>query len=578
MKILFFDTETTGLPKDWNAPLSDLKNWPRLVQLAWQVYDQHQNLIEENDFVIKPNGFTIPIEASNVHKITTEKANQTGENLDKVLQLFYHSVIESNLLVAHNYNYDYSIMGSELLRNGKDNILDKKQNICTMKSSTDFCQIPGPYGYKWPKLEELHSILFNESFNAHNALDDIKATASCFWKLTSLNIIEPIKPERILNTNSTDEKVVELINKSFQKCQIKDFRKFTLEDYRILTDIDSSNSSHEWVKMYKQSLKLRLYPDIDRDKFIVRDLDLNQCERRDIYDEEVPGNDSYDVDFQDPWEDLYMYSVMDQNPEIDYNEIDYHKAGISPFATSTVVLKRDSEGKTAIEINYYKGQEICKKHFLNGILVFYVEYDFNPFQIRHHKKYDKNGKLISSYNIFDINNKLSYYACYGNKGKISSIQIFKNGRIQSIIRYDNFYNIRHLGNYSQHLDYPSLNYIEDILYHDSSLGYIKRNYIFKGDELVIEYGETKIGNKIWDRTSYSKPEVNFGYYLADGLDGMNENESEIFQEICSQHKKSSLICFYIPGKSLPNYDCRGKIRISSLIDLGIEEEPDDLPF
>ena len=216
MKILFFDTETTGLPKDWNAPLSDLKNWPRLVQLAWQVYDQYQNLIEENNFIIKPNGFTIPIEASNVHKITTEKANQTGENLDKVLQLFYNSVIESNLLVAHNYNYDYSIMGSELLRNGKDNILDKKQNICTMKSSTDFCQISGPYGYKWPKLEELHSILFNESFNAHNALDDIKATARCFWKLKNRNIISVSK----LTVNCYDPKLAlsEGLNKIIKQC------------------------------------------------------------------------------------------------------------------------------------------------------------------------------------------------------------------------------------------------------------------------------------------------------------------------------------------------------------------------
>ena len=189
MKILFFDTETTGLPKDWNAPLSDLKNWPRLVQLAWQVYDQHQNLIEENDFIIKPNGFTIPLEASNVHKITTQKANKTGEDLDKVLRLFCNSVIESNLLVAHNYNYDYSIMGSELLRNGKENCLKEKENICTMKASTAFCKIPGPYGNKWPKLEELYDKLFNETFNTHNALDDIKATSKCFWELISKKLI-----------------------------------------------------------------------------------------------------------------------------------------------------------------------------------------------------------------------------------------------------------------------------------------------------------------------------------------------------------------------------------------------------
>lgn len=75
MRILFFDTETTGLPINWNAPVSDLNNWPRLVQLAWQVYNENQKLIEEYNFIVKPKGFSIPLEASNIHKITTEMAN-----------------------------------------------------------------------------------------------------------------------------------------------------------------------------------------------------------------------------------------------------------------------------------------------------------------------------------------------------------------------------------------------------------------------------------------------------------------------------------------------------------------------
>ena len=43
---LFFDTETTGLPKRWNAPVTDLENWPRLVQLAWIMYDDRGNMLE----------------------------------------------------------------------------------------------------------------------------------------------------------------------------------------------------------------------------------------------------------------------------------------------------------------------------------------------------------------------------------------------------------------------------------------------------------------------------------------------------------------------------------------------------
>ncbi|MDA9030138.1 3'-5' exonuclease, partial [Flavobacteriaceae bacterium] len=138
MKILFFDTETTGLPKNWKAPVEQIDNWPRLVQIAWQVYDQDENLIEEHEYIIKPDGFSIPLDATEVHKITTQKASEIGENINKVLSSFYQSVDDADILVAHNYSYDYSVVGSELLRNEYDNILKSKDHICTMLSSTDF--------------------------------------------------------------------------------------------------------------------------------------------------------------------------------------------------------------------------------------------------------------------------------------------------------------------------------------------------------------------------------------------------------------------------------------------------------
>ena len=60
---LIFDTETTGLPKKWNAPLSDSENWPRCVQIAWQIHDFSGECIENRSFLIKPEGYTIPYEA-----------------------------------------------------------------------------------------------------------------------------------------------------------------------------------------------------------------------------------------------------------------------------------------------------------------------------------------------------------------------------------------------------------------------------------------------------------------------------------------------------------------------------------
>ena len=203
MKLLFFDTETTGKAKDINAPVENLSNWPRLVQLAWQVCDDNQNLIEEYDFIVKPSGFTIPLNASEIHKITNEKANLIGTDITIVLHRFHASVSSADLLIAHNFSFDYGVMGSEFLRNNLTNILSSKNHICTMKSSTDFCKINGPYGYKWPTLPELYLKLFNEIYiDHHNALEDSKATARCFWELNKIKKYIKIKEPDVFDLHS----------------------------------------------------------------------------------------------------------------------------------------------------------------------------------------------------------------------------------------------------------------------------------------------------------------------------------------------------------------------------------------
>ncbi len=187
---LFFDTETTGLPRDWRAPLTDFDNWPRMVQLAYIVCDDAGNKITSRDFLIKPVGFSIPEDASRIHGITTEYARQNGMLLIDVLNEFYAILNKADYLVAHNMSFDEKIVGAEFLRNGVGNSLPAKTRICTMQSSTAYCGIPGPYGLKWPKLSELHRKLFSDDFsNAHDAVADISATAKCFWELCRLGVI-----------------------------------------------------------------------------------------------------------------------------------------------------------------------------------------------------------------------------------------------------------------------------------------------------------------------------------------------------------------------------------------------------
>jgi len=187
---LFFDTETTGLPKNYKAPAYDTSNWPRLVQLAYALYDYDATLIAEGDFIIKPNGFEIPEEASNIHRITNEMAINEGLPLSFVINEFYKLIEKTTNLVAHNMAFDEKIMGAEFIRSGYSDPLPFKNRICTMQTTTDFCKIENRFGYKWPKLQELHNKLFGFEFEeAHNAAADIHATAKCFWELRRLGIV-----------------------------------------------------------------------------------------------------------------------------------------------------------------------------------------------------------------------------------------------------------------------------------------------------------------------------------------------------------------------------------------------------
>ncbi|MCK9445564.1 3'-5' exonuclease [bacterium] len=191
---LFFDTETTGLPKRYNAPLNDFDNWPRLVQIAWILYDNKGKKILSKDYIIKPEGFTIPHESSLIHGITTARAIKEGCDLVDVLSEFEGLLDEADFLIGHNIDFDQKIMCVEFLRMGNENCFNNKAMFCTMKASTNFCAINSQYGYKWPKLSELHYKLFEKDFDeAHNALKDIEITAKCFWEMKKRGIISLIK-------------------------------------------------------------------------------------------------------------------------------------------------------------------------------------------------------------------------------------------------------------------------------------------------------------------------------------------------------------------------------------------------
>ncbi|MEQ9007025.1 MAG: PHP domain-containing protein, partial [Ekhidna sp.] len=192
---LIFDTETTGLPHNKTAPVEELDNWPRLVQIAWQLHDHSGKLLSTGNHIIKPEGFTIPFNAEKIHGISTKRALEVGEDLAEVLDKFSTDVKKAEVLVGHNIEFDNKIIGAEYLRTEKENLLADAKNIDTAEDTKEFCQLQGGPGgrLKSPRLIELYEKLFGEPFaDAHDAAYDVDATAKAFFECLKRSIIPTI--------------------------------------------------------------------------------------------------------------------------------------------------------------------------------------------------------------------------------------------------------------------------------------------------------------------------------------------------------------------------------------------------
>ncbi|PKV48189.1 DNA polymerase III alpha subunit [Aquimarina sp. MAR_2010_214] len=216
---LVFDTETTGLPKRWDAPISDTDNWPRCIQIAWQLHDAMGNCIEHQDYLVTPDGFNIPYDAEKIHGISTELATQDGITLQEVLEKFNIALSKTKFVVGQNVGFDVNIMGAEFYRLGVENKLQELPVLDTCTETTaQLCQIPGGRGgkFKLPTLTELHQHLFDTAFGeAHNATADVEATTRCFLELIRKQVFTieelDVAPDYFQNFAEANPKTVQLI-------------------------------------------------------------------------------------------------------------------------------------------------------------------------------------------------------------------------------------------------------------------------------------------------------------------------------------------------------------------------------
>ena len=207
MRILVFDTETTGLPKTKIINPDTLDKWPYVVQMSFIIYDSSLNdIIESKDYIIKiPESVIITEEISNINGITNQISKEKGIKINEVLNEFFYFLRNVDTLVGHNIEFDINMLRIELLRlinYGSMPELQRKyykhdlhllthfKNVsCTLKDSVELCNIHsinkfGKPFLKYPKLIELHNKLFNTSpSHLHNSFNDILVTLRCYMKL-----------------------------------------------------------------------------------------------------------------------------------------------------------------------------------------------------------------------------------------------------------------------------------------------------------------------------------------------------------------------------------------------------------
>lgn len=195
MKLIIFDTETTGLPPARHTPLISTARWPYIVQLSYVIYDTETNcIIKSVDTLIKLQpGIDIPEESTNIHGITQEMCQKHGRNIKEVLLEFNDALLQGDKLIAHNVQFDKNMLTVEYIRNKlTNNFVYNNISIpefCTMLNSIELCSLyrtnsSGRQYKKYPKLVELHETLFNEIPNGlHNAMADVIVCLRCYYKM-----------------------------------------------------------------------------------------------------------------------------------------------------------------------------------------------------------------------------------------------------------------------------------------------------------------------------------------------------------------------------------------------------------
>lgn len=197
---LCYDSETTGLIQ-FNLP-SEHPDQPRVTQLAAELFDDETGAtIASMDVIIKPDGWTIPLELQELTGITMERANTFGVPMEDALRMFFGLWMGADQRVAHNESFDARMLRIEIMRHshysmqavGEVPFADywkAAPAYCTQGNSTKILNLPPTAKMiaakrnhpKSPNLGEAYKFFTGQDlFGAHNAMVDVQACKQVFF-------------------------------------------------------------------------------------------------------------------------------------------------------------------------------------------------------------------------------------------------------------------------------------------------------------------------------------------------------------------------------------------------------------
>lgn len=185
MIALFFDTETTG----FRSP----QFTPEIVQIGAILQDtETRQVFTEINLLVQPFR-EIPRDATTIHGITTNVARKFGVSSDSVKSVFLEMLRCTDILVAHNIDFDLDMLRTWYY-SFLDEELEDKVLFDTMHELTPIMKLPktGENYYhddkypewKAPKLKEAYKHYFGKEFeNQHDAMADVRACRDVYFAM-----------------------------------------------------------------------------------------------------------------------------------------------------------------------------------------------------------------------------------------------------------------------------------------------------------------------------------------------------------------------------------------------------------